>query len=176
MAIKLTRNESGKSIRTEMELAGGKFEIELLPCPEKEWWKQFLPFSKTKNIPNVLTKAMNMLEYFDTKDPGYEKLVEDLLDKHVINFWGIEVNGKLLDGSLRENKLLLGDFKIEDDEIIEYTDGEGKKGRFVQKRERYFRILIIEKIHDLARLKSEAETKNSVPSPGGMPEAGEKTD
>jgi hypothetical protein len=145
-----------------MTLAGQEFEIELLPLDQRDFRKAMSPFSKRKNAYNPVTKTMDLQSYFDDDDPEYQKAIDDLMDKHIKNFWGISVDGETqLDGTVRENKLLLGSIRVEDKEVIEFEDQATKeKGVFKQKRERFFSALILDKLFDLAKVRAESASKN----------------
>ncbi len=69
-------------------------------------------------------------------------------------------NGNPLDGTVRENKLLLGSVKVEDVEDIEILDEAGGKSYIKQKRIRFFRSLIFDKAMELAAVTAESEIKN----------------
>jgi hypothetical protein len=160
--ITLKKNDPDKPIWTTMNLAGQDFEIELLPLLERDRVSAFSEFMKRKGLVNPISNKMDFVEYMDYKDPRWAKISDDLLDKHVRNFKGIGGNNREeLDGTIRENKILLGSVKVEDIEEIEIIDPESKEKAIVpKKRERYFYQLIFDKCTDLANTIAEAETKN----------------
>jgi hypothetical protein len=159
--IKLRRNEPNKSIIAEMTLAGETFKIELIPFSEQEQIKLFKPFRKTKNVVNPLTKRMEIIPYLDNSNVDYMKMSEDLLDKIVVNFWGIGGADGELDGSVRENKILLGSVQVDDVEDITVVDQDtGEKAIIKQPRTRKFSALIFDKASKLAGTIVEVETGN----------------
>jgi len=172
--INIKKHQPGTPIVTEMELAGTTFEIELVPQTDKENWEVFKPFRKRKNIYNPVTKNMETQTYLDDADPEFAKIADDRLDKVVRNFRGIAVDDVELDGTRRENKLLLGSVQVEDTEDIEIEDAAtGERAVIKQKRVRSFRQLIFEKAAQLGKATAEAATKNSLRSQPDTAEAGE---
>jgi hypothetical protein len=160
--ITLKKNDPGKPIETTMTLAGEGFPITLLPMLLRDQVVAFAQFRKRKNVPNPVSGKMEMMDYFDDKDEGYLKVADDLLEKHVIDFHGIGLNpGEELDGTLRENKLLLGSVKVEDVEEVKILDPDTKEVAIILRpRMRYFRNLIFDKCSELAETIAETETKN----------------
>ena len=172
--IKIGRHEIGKAVITEMELAGQKFEIELLPCEAQEFIDVIAPCRRQKSVLNPLLKKMEMISYLDDNDEKYRAITDDLLDKLVVNFHGIgDKDGIPLDGTARANKILLGSVKVEDFEEIPIEDKETKeKAVLKQRRVRLFRALIFDRAVELAQTIAEAESKNSVSSPSSIAAAG----
>jgi hypothetical protein len=160
--IKITQPNALKPIETTMKIGETEFQIELLPLPRKNFWKAMSEFRKRKNAFNPVTKIMDLQTYFDEDNPKYQDAIDNMIDKHVINFKGISVDGETeIDGTLKENKLLLASLTIEDIEEIPVEDPEThEKAVITQKRERLFRTLIIDKLLDLAKTKVETEVKN----------------
>ncbi len=159
--IKLKKHQTNTPVVTEMELAGCKFEIELTPIEPSEVVKLFTKFRKWRNVYNPISKQMEIQHYIDDTDPEYLSFTDNLLDKIVKNFKGIsDENGNPLDGTVRENKLLLGSVKVEDVEDIEILDEAGGKSYIKQKRIRFFRSLIFDKAMELAAVTAESEIKN----------------
>jgi hypothetical protein len=165
--IVLKKKDPGASVETTMTIAGTEFSITLLPLPLKDHMDAFAPFRKRKNVPNPISGRMEFMEYFDDKDDKYLKVAEDLLDKHVVNFKGVAIPGAdgqpvELDGTKRENKILLGSVKVEDFEEIRVIDPETKEEAVIPRpRMRYFRALIFDKCNELADTIAEAVEKNS---------------
>jgi len=160
--IKIKKPAIGKAITTEMTLAGETFEIDLMPLTEEERLNVFKIFRKRKNVVNPITKQMELVSYFDDNDLEFQKLADDLLCQVIVDFRGIgNGNGEPLDGTLRENKLLLGSLKVQDIEEISIVDESNQTAVIRQPRERYFRTLIFDKAVELSQAIVEAETKNS---------------
>lgn len=169
--IKISKRKIGVPVVTEMELAGQRFEIELLPTDDMQLFEDFKPFRKTKPVLNSYTKKMEQFTYLNEDDPAFLKVAEKRLLKIVNNFWGIAGNdGVELDGTKDENKLLLGSVQIEDTEDINVEDGAGGTAVIKQPRVRPFRTLIFEKAAELGKAVAEAEIKNSVTSQPGIVE------
>ena len=167
--IKIKKPKTDKAITTDMTLAGETFEIDLMPLTEEERLNIFKTFRKRRNILNPISKQMEVISYFDDDDPKFQKAADDLLDKVIVDFRGLgeEENpdnptGKLipLDGTLRENKLLIGSVKVKEIEEIPIVDENGQTANIKQPRERYFRTLILDKAVELSQATAEAETKN----------------
>jgi hypothetical protein len=160
--IKIKRPVVNKTITTEMTLAGETFEIDLLPITEDERLDVFKPFRKRRNVNNPITKQMEIVTYFDDNDPGFRKAADDLLCKVIANFRGIgDEKGLAIDGSLKENKLLLGSVKVQDIEEITVMDENNQTAVIKQPRQRYFRALILDKAVELSEAAVETEIKNS---------------
>lgn len=159
--IRLKQNDPDVPVDTTMTLAGEEFPITLLPLPLKDQAAPFNRFRKRKNVPNPISGKMELVEYFDDKDPDFQKAAEDLLDRHVKTFSGIAGPDGELDGSQRANKVLLGSVKVDDFEEIRVIDPETKEEAVIPRpRTRYFRALIFDKCNELAETIAEAETKN----------------
>ena len=160
--IKLNRPQTDVAIETMMTLAETEFPIELVPIDQKEYVRKMGQFRRRKNAYNPVTKTMDLQTYFDDDNPEYQKSVEDLLVDHIKNFKGVSLDGITeLDGTLRENKLLLMNVRVEDYEVIEFEDKATKdKAEFKQKRDRYFSGLILDKLFELSKIRAETSTKN----------------
>jgi len=159
--IKIKKPKLNKVVTTEMTLEGEIFEIDLMPLPEEERLKMFRPFLKRKNVQNPFSKQMEITTYMDYNDEAFANVADNLLDHVVINFRGIaDEKGSPLDGSLRENKILLGSIKVNDIEEITLVDENGQSATMHQPRERFFRTLIIDKAVELAQAIAEVERKN----------------
>lgn len=166
--IKIKRKQLDVPVTVDMELSGVPFEIELLPLPQKEWIRILEPFRRRKSVLNPSTSKMEITNFTDEDSVKYMEVTDDLLDRLIRNFRGIAgENDKELDGTLKENKLLLGSIKIEDVEEIQIQDEAGDKGVIRRPRTRMFRQLIFEKATELADTTVEAERKNSETSPDG---------
>lgn len=165
MNIKMGSRDLTVPVRTTMELGGIKFEIELLPFSEKEQFAIFREFRKMKKVLNPVSKTMELIPYLDFEDGNDKKLDEKMekeLDRIVRNFWGIgDLEGNERDGTLKENKLLLGSIKVEDFEEIPIEDDTGGKAIIKQKRTRRFSALIFNEAARLAETIIETEIKNS---------------
>lgn len=160
--IKLKRRETGKPVITTMKLAGQPFEIEMLPLEEKERLKLLKPFLKSKYVHNPVSGKMDAVSYFDDADDKGEKVINDLLDSIVVNFSGVgDTDGKELDGSMRDNKILLGSVEVESIEEIVMEDPETKEKITINRpRKTLFRNLILDKAVELSKTMVEAEVKN----------------
>jgi hypothetical protein len=160
--IKLSKRQTEIPIEDTMRLADTEFPIELLPLDQKEFLKMMSPFRRRKNAFNPVTKQMDLQTYFDDDNPKYQQAIDDLMDKHIRNFKGISLDGETeLDGTNRENKLLLCSVKVEDIEEIPMEDPETKEKAVIhQKRERFFSALILDKLFELAKVRAEVATKN----------------
>ena len=158
----LRSNDPEKPVETTMELLGERFDITLLPLPLKDQIAILAPFRKRRNVPNPVTGKMEMIEYFDDKDDKAEESMNELLCKHVITFSGIAgADGRELDGTKRENKILLGNVKVKDQEEIQVIDPETKERAIVLRpRVRNFRLLIFDKCNELADTIAEVSEKN----------------
>jgi len=164
--IRIGRREAGKVVSTAMELAGQEFEIDLIPYEEKKQSEVLAKFRKTKNLVNPVSKRLEVITYFDDKDNSYQDVANELLDQLVRDFRGIGgLDGKALDGTKKENKVLLGSVQVKDVELIEIEDPDTKEKAIVKKpRTRIFRDMIFEKASELASTIAEAEEKNFVSS------------
>jgi hypothetical protein len=159
--ITLKQNDPGVPIETTMTLAGEEFPITLLPLPLKDQAAAFNKFRKRKNVPNPMSGKMELVDYFDDKDPDFQKAAEDLLDKHVVTFSKIAGPDGELDGSQRASKILLGSVRVDDFENIRVIDPETKEEAVIPRpRTRYFRSMIFDKCNELAETIAEAERKN----------------
>jgi hypothetical protein len=160
--IKINKPDTSKAVDDVMTLNGTEFPITLLPLEQKDFFKKFNAFRRRKNAYNPVTKLMDLQTYFDDEDPKYISTVEDLLDAHVLNFHGISIDGETeLDGTKRENKILLGSIRVEDNEDIPLEDPQTKEKVIItQKRERPFSALIFDKCMELAKVTAKAEIKN----------------
>lgn len=160
--IKIKKPKPDKVITTEMTLAEETFEIDLMPITEEERIEAFKPFRRRRSVENPRSKQMELVTFFDDDNPGFKRTAEDLLCKVVVNFRGIgDADGNSIDGTVRENKILLGSLKIKDIEDISVVDENGQAAFIKQPRERYFRALILDKAVELSQATAEAETKNS---------------
>jgi hypothetical protein len=158
--IRLIRPSSGSSVTT-MSLAGQEFDIELLHITEEDRVKVFRKFRKNRQVVNPVSKQVEILPFFDDNDPAFKSSADDLLDQVVLNFHGIgDETGKEYDGTLRENKLLLGSIEVEDVEDIPITDEAGDKAVIHRPRIRPFRALIFDKAVALSKAVAEADKKN----------------
>lgn len=170
--IKLKKRSAGVPVTVEMELAGEKFDMEIIPKPRSEQAEVLAEFKKTKTVPNPKTGRMEVVVYYDSDkatNDKYEKKANDLLDEIVSNFHGVGNSEGELDGTKRDNKILLGSVLVEDVEEIQIEDESGEKAVIKQPRKRMFRQLIFDKSTELADVIAEAETKNSERlSPGSM--------
>jgi hypothetical protein len=158
----LRSNDPEKPVETTMDLAGETFDITLLPLPLKDQIAVFAPFRKRRNVPNPVTGKMELVEYFDDKDDKADEIMNELLCKHLITFSGIAgADGRELDGSKKENKVLLGNVKVKDQEEIEVFEPETKERAVVLRpRIRHFRMLIFDKCNELADTIAEVSEKN----------------
>ena len=172
--IKIKRKQLDMPVTVDMELSGVSFEIELLPLPQKEWIRILEPFRKRKTVLNPSTNRMEIASFTDEDSEKYMEVTDALLDRLVRNFRGIAgENDQELDGTLKENKLLLGSVKIEDMEEIQIQDEAGDKGVIRRPRTRMLRQLIFEKATELADTTVETERKNSgTPQDGSTANAG----
>lgn len=159
--IKLRKPSAEKVVTTTMKLAGEEFEIDLVPLTEEDRLNIFRKFRKKKSIHNPVTRAMEMLTYFDDDDAGFQKAADELLCKIIVDFRNIaDVNGVPFDGKLEENKMLLGSVKVDYIEDITVVDESGQTAIIKQPRERYLRASIIDKAVELSSTVAEAEAKN----------------
>jgi hypothetical protein len=159
----LRSNDPSKAVETTMELAGETFDITLLPLAIQDYAAAFAPFRRRRNVPNPVSGKMELVEYFDDTDQKAEKVAHELLDKVVIDFKGIAgPDGKELDGKVRENKILLGNVKVKDQEEVKVFEPETKEEAVILRpRTRYFRNLIFDKCQELAETIAEVAEKNS---------------
>lgn len=159
--ITIKRRDLALAVKTTMELAGETFEIELLPLEEQERLKIFEPFMKRKYVNNPITKKMDEVSFFQDDNEELKKKADDLLDKHVINFYGIGDKDGPLDGSIRENKLLLASLEVDDIEEIPFEDPQSKEIVVIKKPiKTLFRAKILDKCVELSKTIAEAEGKN----------------
>lgn len=165
--IVIKKRDPNVPVRTTMELAGQSFDIELLPLTAKDRLEIFKPFEKRKYIPNPVTQLMNEVSYFQDDKGEFKTKREDLIDKHVINFWGIGENENTpLDGSKRENKLLIASIVVDDVEDIRVEDPQTKEIVVIKNHtKRNFGEKILDKCVELSKAIVEAETKNFESSP-----------
>lgn len=160
--IKLNRPNVDAPIETTMTLAGVEFPITLIPLDQKYYLKRMSGFRKRKNAYNPVSKTMDLQTYFDDDDPEYQRVVEDILTEHIVNFKGISLDGTTeLDGTIKENKVILINVRVQDFEVLEWEDDATKeKGKFKQPRDRYFSGLILDKLFELAKIRAEVSGKN----------------
>lgn len=159
--IKIGKRDPKVAVRTTMALEGQEFDIELIPLPEEERLQIFSPYVKRKYIHNPVTKKMDEVSYFQDEEGEMKKKSDDLLDKHIVNFWGVGTKDGPLDGSLRENKLLLASIEVDDIEEIPVEDPQTKEVVVIRKPiKTIFRAKILDKCVELSKTIVEAETKN----------------
>jgi hypothetical protein len=160
--IQLKQRDPDIPVETTMTLIGQEFGITLRPLPRKERVTAFAEVSKRKGLMNPVTNKMDFVDYFDYKDPKVREILDNLLDKCVIDFEDIILNGATLDGKLRSSKIAVGSIKIEDVEEIKILDPDtGLTASIIPRpRTRYFSELILDKCEELAEISIEAETKN----------------
>jgi|WetSurMetagenome_2_1015567.scaffolds.fasta_scaffold00088_42 hypothetical protein len=159
--IRIKETVEGRAVTCEMELAGDTFEIDLMPISQEDRASVFKLLRKHKQLVNPVTKAMELVPYFDDQDPAIQKAFDDLLDRVIVNFRGIgDSDGNPLDGTIRANKILLGSIKVKDVEDIAVTDESGAVTTFKQPRERYFKSLIIDKAIEVGSAFAESDSKN----------------
>lgn len=172
--IRIFSHEPGTPVVVPMELAGQKFDMELIPDDGKELEDLLKTFRKRKNVHNPITKQMEIHTYYEEDDEKVKAAFEDRLDRLVKNFWGIgDRDGNPIDGTIRANKIRLANVRVEVSENVEIVDPISKDtGIVLVKTTKRFREIIFEKIIELASTTAEADLKNSDGSPESTVTAG----
>lgn len=160
--LKIKKAVMNQPVTTTISLLGQDLDVELLPLSEESYSNTFRPFRKRTSKYNPMTKQMDLQTYFDDENAeGLRKALDDTLVRVLVNFHGtIGEDGLPLDGTLNENKLLLGNILVDDIETIDIIDESGQKAVLKVPKKRRFEWLIIEKAKELSNSAASVEIKN----------------